>query len=244
MKPKPLIYPIIISLLISCNQNIGPKTQTATLSVPKTSTPAVTAALDATSTPRLDTDCSASLNLKINSSEGVIFHDGRLTQIGAGEMNFIDWSPDRKSLAIGTETGIRLLDAITLRERTYIDTKESIHQIIFSPNGELLATNHHWSSIRIWDIKTGTLLTTLASDLFISPIKGSFPPSYKTNIEFSPDSTKILSSTTSSVQLWDIRTQTLVHEWKSEKDKYIFPRPTFSRDGKWVASNWNKEIRI
>ena len=186
----------------------------------------------------------ASLGNIDNQEESRIFQDvfyenEKVSQIGAGDMSFVAWSPDGEIIAIATKTGIRILDAHTLEERSFIKTGRGVIQLAFSPNTKSIATNHGGDSINIWDVDTGELKATLGNDFFI--YSGGFPLDYTISFEFDPTGQWILATETDSVQIWDIKSQTLIREFQYEK-KEAFPDATFSKDRTTIAASWGDKI--
>ena len=98
-----------------------------------------------------------------------------------------------------------------------------VDSVTFSPDGKTLASGSSDTSIRLWDVRTGKVLRTLA---------GHTGSVY--SVDFSPDGKKIVSgSQDASIQVWD------VNSGKALRTLTGYAAPVysvaFSPDGKTVA---------
>ncbi|MEN3335852.1 MAG: hypothetical protein V7641_5217 [Blastocatellia bacterium] len=67
--------------------------------------------------------------------------------------------------------------------------------VAFSPNGQLLASGGHGSSIRLWDVRAKKELKTLSGQFF----------DIVSSVAFSPDGKTLASGYESgTIRLWDI----------------------------------------
>ena len=150
--------------------------------------------------------------------------ENAIARIGKGRITDIAYSPDGKLLAMTTYIGTWLFDAKNGAELALLTgyTNEDFegfsgnaaHESIisFSPDGKMLASVYWDGAVRVWDVQTRKLMTTL---------KG-----YWRSALFSPDG-KILA--TSGI-LWDVNT----FEQKSSLTKKRYSSEvalTFSPDG-------------
>ncbi len=185
----------------------------------------------------------------------VYFKNGRLSRIGNGKLYGIDWSPDGSLLAIGSETGVYLIDAMKMEMNKYIDTGHAVEVVRFSPDGRLLATDDE-SRVAIWNVRTGELEARVGDKFDFYSTRWSSPTAARLgNISFSPDSSRIVihsmnysrGEAAPNIQIWDIEHQALVRKWENEdpSDKIFFlPDPVFSPDGRLIASPWKNGIAI
>jgi WD40 repeat protein len=115
-----------------------------------------------------------------------------LARLGKGWTHGIAWSTDGKMIAVASSIGIYLYDPETLKEIRFVDTKEWIQSVYFSPNGQVLASvswTEDSNQLRLWDTNSGKLLFTLEKGV--------------ERLAFSPDGNIIATTIQSAVQLWD-----------------------------------------
>ena len=76
----------------------------------------------------------------------------------------------------------------------------TVHAVVFSPDGQLLASSRHDTKIQLWDSTTGELVSTLTQEkAFWSDLTG---PVY--SVAFSPDGRLLASASEDmTVRLWD-----------------------------------------
>lgn len=119
------------------------------------------------------------------------------------KVNSVAFSPDGEIIATGGEGyNIKLWKVITRQEICTLDSMDwvkngvyseiSVKSVVFSPNGEILATGSYNNDIKLWDIKTKQEICTL---------KGH---SGKVNsLVFSPDGKTLFSgSSDSTIKIW------------------------------------------
>jgi Leucine-rich repeat (LRR) protein len=103
--------------------------------------------------------------------------------------------------------------------------KQPVTHLAFAPDGHLLASIARDRTIKIWDLKTGTIKHTLPGN---SPEGGE--------LAFSPDGRTLASTCAGEkVQLWDVQAGQLLRELLPAQ-----PHPVrgvvFSPDGRWVGA--------
>jgi WD40 repeat protein len=123
---------------------------------------------------------------------------------------------------------IRILGASEERWSACLQTLEGhtglVNTVVFSPDGQLVASGSNSSTIRLWDARTGTARGTL---------KGH--TDYVSAVAFSPDGRLVASgSSDCTVRLWDARTGAGRGTLEGHTD-YI-TAVVFSPDGQLVAS--------
>ena len=147
------------------------------------------------------------------------------------------FSPDGLTLAIAENIGdrdpldksqsVRLFDVLTgSRKHTLTGHTDYINSVIFSPDGETLASGSLDETIRVWDVSTGRLKYVLIRHTDGAP-----------NLMFSPDG-KTLASRDSyedpTIRLWDAATGEHLHTLiGSEGDVSGL---VFSPDGKTITT--------
>ena len=90
------------------------------------------------------------------------------------------WSPDGKTIAVASSIGIWLYLAKNLNAEPRLlqgDTDIG-DSITFSPDSTQLASAINYNTVRVWDVRTGQISTTLQSPSFISSV--AFQPGWDT----------------------------------------------------------------
>lgn len=183
---------------------------------------------------------------KVYSRAGiVVYPDGRIAAAGRGEIRI--WKgeeepsridgfkvsamigmPDGKTLAVCSgPDGVSLIDTTSgERLRGWKAQKMQLRAMACSPDGGRIATLGAEDVLRIWDVKTGTLVK--GTD---TPLIGLAPGS--SGIAFSPDGKRVAAALGSTLTLWEV------------EGGPVFDEPghlggisalTFSPDGKRLAS--------
>jgi WD40 repeat protein/serine/threonine protein kinase len=137
----------------------------------------------------------------------------------------IAYSPDGRELAVATsESGVRLLDASTRKERSLHGGDDKPIAVAYSPDGAFLATGNIEGRLELWDLATGTRIHTGESGGIIG------------DLAFSPDGTKLaVTGPRAEVHLWNLR------PWKLEQKLLGHSAGvkglSFSPDGRLLASS-------
>ncbi len=157
--------------------------------------------------------------------------EGAVARLGKGSISDIAYSPDGKLLAVGSGIGIWLYDAHSGQELNLIVGHTGwVYSVVFSPNGETIASGSFDETIRLWDVQTG-----VEKQRLIGHTDGVF------SVAFSPDGETLASgSFDETVRLWDVQTGV-------EKQRLIGHRGwvysvVFSPDGQTLASGGVDEI--
>lgn len=145
--------------------------------------------------------------------------------VSSHEISAVAWSPDGTRIATGSYDfngqGIRVWDALTgSNARIFKGNYAPIEVLIWSPNGQYIATVDDNFIVDVWEVTTGKLLYTYG---------GSSNP--VASMSWSPDSRRIASCGPSTVQVWDALTG---------KNVTIYPGLTYpvswSPDGTVIVS--------
>ncbi|KAL4862351.1 hypothetical protein BDV12DRAFT_203139 [Aspergillus spectabilis] len=101
----------------------------------------------------------------------------------------------------------------------------SVQSVAFSPDGQILASGSIDSTIKLWDIKTGTELQILKEH-----------SSSVQSVAFSPDGQTLASgSEDDTIKIWDAKTGTELQTLKGHHTYYV-QTVAFSPDGRTLAS--------
>jgi len=177
---------------------------------------------------------SAIIIISSFSSQLLALPEGAVARFGGmGEVNAVTFSPDGKYPAVATSIGVTLLDPFSLAEIYSFDTTASMTSVAFSPDGSLLASGSLDSTIKLWDVRSRTLVVTLEGHSYAV-----------SSIAFSPDGSLLASgSGDKTVKLWDVRSRTLVATLEGHSE-YV-SSVAFSPDGSLLASgSGDKTVKL
>jgi WD40 repeat protein len=140
----------------------------------------------------------------------------RLWDLNTGDLlqtlaptNFIEavaFSPDGKQVLTGGAGSAQLWDPATAQIiREFGSNEEAVESVAFSVDGVRVATGSPTNVVRVWETETGRLLLgfTTSSTEHVS------------DLEFSPDGTRLLTAGDRGAQLWDLATGALLVEFGS-----------------------------
>lgn len=160
------------------------------VSLSKTPMPSVTPTVTPTPTPRAI----------VGETFGEIKLLGKIVPPEDEQFTTADISPDGQLVAISSYDGkgssVQLWRTDDFSLLKPLDTLDLyLTNILFSPNGSLLAVGAKDGSLRIWEIKTGEQIRSF-KDTTASIQK----------IGFSKDGRKLVASTSSRIEVWDVAT--------------------------------------
>ena len=118
--------------------------------------------------------------------------------VNTSGINDVQYSSDGTHLAIARSIGIWLYDTDSDKEPALLTTDMGgVHNVSFSPNGQILASGCEDGLIRLWDVRTGEHKET-----FIAEHGRSL------RVLFSRDGDTLASWGSYEVNLWDVATST------------------------------------
>lgn len=150
---------------------------------------------------------------------------------------YVRFNLNKNILASDIGSDIHVWDLNTGEIRTSIDLEvDWISNVVLSPDGTKLASlssGSEQSALQLWDVSTGSHITTLTK----------FARSFR-DLMFAPDGNILLSSSDSSIQLWDLSTGKKTISFRTPSIRSI----AISPDGKTLATGgyeglylWNLE---
>jgi WD40 repeat protein len=106
---------------------------------------------------------------------------------------------------------------------------EEINSVAFSPDGEHLAAACRDATVKVWDLKTGQVLTLRGHEKYVF------------SVAFSPTDGRRLASASAdkTVRVWDLTTgqQVLSLTGRETIPVGMAQSVTFSPDGRWLAAS-------
>lgn len=146
----------------------------------------------------------------------------------------VHYTPDGKFLAVEDDCSIDILDAKTGEEYSYIYNDKSFDEIIYSPDGETIATTSYNDSIvHIWDVESGDIKVDLQHDSRVN------------SIDYSKDGKRILTASWDKnmqcgvARVWN--TKTGKPEMKPMSCKASIISAKFSPDEKFILTVANNK---
>lgn len=159
----------------------------------------------------------------------------------------IEFSPDSKYLATGDEVGVRVCFLIPLMKNSSpsfffqiwtisrvrlrnMFSHRHVHSLDVSPNGRFIVTCSFGREVIIWRLRDGSS-RVLSSSKF-----------YPFSVRFSLDGRYVASGdTVGKMQIWSVRTGTLVSSWQAHSD--LITSLAFTPDGNGLLSgSWDKQV--
>ena len=150
---------------------------------------------------------------------------GAVARFERGGISDVAVSPDENLIAVASRLGVWLYDAHTKDFVSLIAVEGTglLSKVVFSPDGTRIATSDWDGKTTLWDINTGTALTTYIHKDYINSI--TFSPNGKFIATGSRDAT---------ATLWDVETGTACFTITHQDS---VSSTTFSPDGTLLATS-------
>jgi WD40 repeat protein len=146
----------------------------------------------------------------------------------AGGINALAFNPNGTLLVSGSEDKtVQLWDMNTGKMVRCLEGHTSPgNSVAYSPNGKLLVSVHGWHRIHLWNMQTGKQRRCLETDEFMA-------------ISFNPTGNTLISISSTTLQLWDLKTGKAVNRVPLNLDKPSKPiAVAISPDNKMVAASF------
>ena len=150
-----------------------------------------------------------------------------------GDVGFDSVSPDGTTLALGTGHEIWLWDLATGENIAMLKGHRSpVLDVLFSPNGETIASGAWNGTVKLWDVATKENIATLIAHR-----------SGVGSVAFSPDGETLASgSWDNTIKLWDVATGKNIATF--EEHTVRVNSVAYSPDGMMLASSSGEEIKL
>lgn len=160
--------------------------------------------------------------------------EGAIARLGRGAVGSLEFSPDGKSLVVGTSIGVWWYELATMKPIDLWETERGmVSALKFSPDGALLATGNQDGGIKVWDAQNHHCLAKMQR-------MGQFDRA--SELVFSPDGQCLASSggRYDTIYIWHLETGEQIAKFAVDEELQPRHRPTripltFSPDGKFLV---------
>lgn len=139
----------------------GPVIVQATTTAVPSPTPTVAATPTASDQPTPVPVPSAASSLSLLGTPIVTAQNATPREIarwGIGGVNVVRWSPDGRTIALGTTSGIFLYDAQSKASKLFIDTQFNVLALSFNPAGDQITAGSPDGIVNSWNSTTGAFV--------------------------------------------------------------------------------------
>lgn len=153
----------------------------------------------------------------------------------------LKYSHDGTYLAVGNyERYVRLFDARTYEHLRYLQGRDPLHSVDFTPDGRLLAAGFEhklvdvFRAVEVWDTKSGK---PVPDDNATNPVPNISLQSQRTSVSFSTDGKLLAAGGHEKVVVWSVADQQRL--FHLDHPAHLFAKYVevlFSPDGKWLVT--------
>lgn len=148
--------------------------------------------------------------------------------VKVGRVRGLAWSPDGRTLAVGTWGAVQLWDVVTARQRATLrgtNSSAQVYQLSWSADGQLLAAGVDDNTVRIWDTRSHELRQTLRGTA-----------SVVLSVAWSPRGDRLAAGNSDgTVQIWERATWHQSGAWNDPATPGPFIRGSFP-EGTYTAA--------
>ncbi len=156
--------------------------------------------------------------------------EGVMARLGKGRVEGLNFSPDRKRLAVSSAVGLWLINMDDLTPAALWTGKAAnAKAVAFSPSGERIATGGV-GAVHIWEAETGALAESLETK----------PQHWVDHLDYSPDGRWIAAD---GLHLWSVDKEKNVPTLQAEENKWSGPL-AFSPDSRRIACCGSESIAV
>jgi WD40 repeat protein len=213
--------------------DISSVAQYAKVAIPLTATPAPTIQPVPNATPTVPPLPIESLSPSKTGEDAIrpenVARLEMLNELGLGRIHTAAWSPDGKSLALGGYPSVYVFDLNSPQPLLTLPVEGEILNLIFSPDGKMLAGQTSNATIQVWDVGAGQSLYKTDNICY-----------WGSDIHFTDDERVLSAQCEWTTYQWNARTGSLIekHEDKSR------PYGALSPDGNWLFKRGGTVARI
>ena len=154
-------------------------------------------------------------------------------RFGKGPVKCLVFSPDGRTLAVGSSFAVWLYDVETGAQLNCFSSG-LVQALAFSSDGKTLAAALEMGDVKLWDVETGR-----------SPIQ-IWGHNFDTRaLSFSPDGQILASGSTDEIMLWNLQTGERIARFYHDETRARYWAHAFSPDGQtFVSSREDHTVRI
>ena len=156
-------------------------------------------------------------------------------RFGKGPVRCLVFSPDGRTLAVGSSFAVWLYDVETGAQQNRFRAWQ-VQALAFSSDGKTLAAAEEMGEVFLWDVETGQ-----------SPILTPQRPGHNYDakaLAFSPDGRILMSGSCDDVALFDLQAGELIARSHRLEIRTSYNAHAFSPDGQTVASSCGGTVQI